>query len=81
MSKYSPEFKEVLKRLGMPDFAFNLKTINRDVQRRVELMEKVFEKYPDEKNFTKLVKYYEKEKAENKPVEEILLKILFGEKF
>lgn len=81
MSKYSPEFKEVLKRLGMPDFAFNLKTINRDVQRRVELMEKVFEKYPDEKNFAKLVKYYEKEKAENKPVEEILLKILFGEKF
>lgn len=81
MSKYSPEFKEVLKRLGMPDFAFNLKTINRDVQRRVNLMEKVFEKHPDEKNFNKLVKYYNQEKVENLSMEEKLLQALFGGNF
>lgn len=81
MSKYSPEFKEVLKKLGMPNFTFNLKTINRDVQRRVELMGKVFEKHPNEKNFNKLVKYYNQEKAKNLSLEEKLLQVLFGSKF
>ena len=81
MSKYSPEFKETLKRLGMPEFAFNLKTINRDVQRRVNLMEKVSEKHPDEKNFNKLVKYYNQEKVENLSMEEKLLQALFSGNF
>ena len=81
MSQYSPEFKEILKQLGMPEFAFNLKTVNPEIERRVEIMQRVTQKHPDEKDYNKLVKYYKQEERKRLSAEEKLLELLFGGKF
>jgi hypothetical protein len=70
MSKYSPEFKDILIKLGMPEFAFNLKVIDENIQERARLKEFVQEKYPEEKDFDKLVDYAKKEKAKKRAREE-----------
>lgn len=78
MSKYSPEFKDILIKLGMPEFAFNLKVIDENIQERASIMEIVQEKYPEEKDYDKLVDYAKTEKAKKRAGEEKLLRLLFG---
>ena len=78
MSKYSPEFKNDLIKLGMPEFAFNLKTINPTIIRCTDIMEVVSKKFPEIKDFNKLVLYATQEDALRKARAEKLLNALFG---
>lgn len=78
MSKYSPEFKNDLIKLGMPEFAFNLRIINPTTTRQVNIMEQVLKKYPEIKDFNKLTIYAVNEEILRKSREEKLLKALFG---
>lgn len=62
MSKYSSEFKDVLIKLGMPEFVFNLKVLNYKINHNTYLMSLVMEKYPAEKDYKNLVMHYNEQR-------------------
>ena len=70
--------KDILIKLGMPEFAFNLKTINPTIIRCTDIMEVVSKKFPEIKDFNKLVLYATQEDALRKARAEKLLNALFG---
>lgn len=49
MSKYSPEFREVLVKMGMPDFMFKMKTFDTYVARNVKNIEEQIAANPGKK--------------------------------
>ena len=61
MSKYSPEFKSVLIKLGMPDFVFDLEVIDPAIKERSSLMSLVESKYPEVTDFNTLIQLQEYE--------------------
>lgn len=54
MSKYSPEFKTVLIKLGMPKFVFDLEFINPVVKGRSKIMDDIISKNPEVRDFETL---------------------------
>lgn len=61
MSKYSAEFKQVLKEFGMPEFASKLPVTNAKIKANVEIIEKIRKDLPNEKDFKKLSGYVQDE--------------------
>lgn len=61
MSKYSPEFKKVLRELGMPEFASKLPVTNPKIKSNVEIIEDIRHDLPNEKDFKKLAGYVQDE--------------------
>lgn len=55
MSRYSPEFKEVLLKLGMPEFVFNLKVINSKIENNCRIMDIVKRANPEVTDFPTLL--------------------------
>ena len=79
LSRYSPEFKEVLMRIGMPEFVFNLPLDDITVEINASRVEKIIEKHP-KANYERLVKYVEAKKAQELSPRERLLNAVFGKK-
>ena len=77
MSQYSPEFKEVLIKIGMPEYVFNLPIHDADVDNGAYIAEMVLEKHP-KTNYDKLVKYIEKEREKGLSPRDRLLNAIFG---
>lgn len=61
MSKYSQEFKQVLKEFGMPEFASKLPATNPKIKENVKIIEKIRKDLPAEKDFKKLAGYVQDE--------------------
>ena len=60
MKRYSPEFKDVLLKLGIPAYVWDLKGLEYDVEHYASSAEEVASDYPDEKDFNNLVCLREK---------------------
>ena len=76
-SQYSPEFKEILIKIGMPEYVFNLPVDDDLVETNVDRMKDILEEYPDA-NFDELVEYIEEAKAQELSPRERLLNAIFG---
>jgi DNA-binding Lrp family transcriptional regulator len=77
-SKYSPEFKEILIKLGMPEFVFDLEVIDPAVKSRSRIMDKVISKNPEVSDFNTLCQLQiNEELIEQQETLKILFKILF----
>lgn len=59
--RYSPEFKEVLKKLGMPDFVFELPVTNPKTKRNIDIISEIRSDFPEEKDFNVLAEYFNDE--------------------
>lgn len=57
LSKCSDEFKEVLIKLGMPEYVFNLKVINPKIKENCHKVERFLEKYPHTNDYGTIIKY------------------------
>lgn len=74
LSRYSPEFKEILIKLGMPEFVFNLKVLNPVVEKNCRYIDKIKNKNPEVKDFETLAKLMEIERIlERKRVLEAIM--------
>ena len=60
VARYSPEFKDVLLKLGIPAYVWDLKGLDNVVEHYANSAEIVLSDYPDEKDFNKLVYLREK---------------------
>ena len=80
LSQYSPEFKEILMKIGMPEFVFNLSIDDITVEENVERVKDILEEHPNA-NYDQLVKYVEEKKAQELSPREKLLNAIFGKIF
>lgn len=80
MSKYSPEFKDVLIRLGMPEYMFDIKVINPTIERRARVMEIIRNDNPEVKDYDQLVILQERHNRNIAKNMEKLFSKIFGEK-
>ena len=60
-SKYTEEFKNDLITLGLPKYVFELPLYDKDVEENLQIMKYVLERYPDENDYNKLIKYFNEE--------------------
>ena len=77
LSQYSPEFKEVLIKIGMPEYVFNLPIHDADVDNSAYIAQKILKKHP-KTNYDKLVMYIEKEREKGLSPKDRLLNAIFG---
>jgi len=76
MSRYSQEFKDVLLKLGMPEYVFNLRVLNPEIEQNLHLMDIVKEQNPEVTDFSELIKLRrEAQKAQAKRAAKMLAKI------
>ena len=77
LSQYSPEFKEILIKIGMPEYVFNLPIYDADVNNNTYIVQKILKKHP-KTNYEKLVIYIEKEREKGLSPRDRLLNAIFG---
>ena len=77
LSQYSPEFKEILVKIGMPEYVFDLPVHDAEVKENVKRMQGILKKHPDA-DYNQLVKYIEKRKFEELSPRDRLLNAIFG---
>lgn len=77
LSQYSPEFREILIKIGMPEYVFDLPVHDADVKENVAIVQKVLKKHPKAK-YDKLVEYVEEVKFQKLSPRERLLSAVFG---
>ena len=80
LSQYSPEFKEILIKIGMPKYVFNLPLGDVGVETNVNRIKRILKKHPDAK-YDELVELIEEEKTHELSPREKLLLAIFGKKF
>jgi hypothetical protein len=76
-SQYSPEFRNVLIKIGMPEYVFDLPIYDMRTEINVERVKNILKKHPRAK-YDKLVKYVEEERAKELSPQEKLLNAIFG---
>ena len=79
LSQYSPEFKEILIKIGMPEYVFNLPADDKSVKSNVEYVKYLLEEYPDA-NYDELVNYIKEGRMEAIRLRERLFNALLGKK-
>ena len=80
LSEYSPEFKEVLIKMGMPEYVFNLPVDDINVEINVDRVKEILEEHPNA-TYDELVKYIEEWKAKEISPQDKLLSAIFGKKW
>ena len=77
LSQYSPEFRNVLIKIGMPEYVFDLPIDDMRTEINVERVKNILKKHP-KANYDKLVKYIEEERAKELSPQDKLLNAIFG---
>lgn len=77
-SRFSPEFKEILLKLGMPEFVFNLKNTNSNISENCNIYDKIKKEAPEITDYKTLQKLCLNKKMEIELRKNILLKELFN---
>lgn len=80
LSQYSPEFREILMKIGMPEYVFDLPIYDVRTEMNVERVKNILKKHP-KANYDKLVKYIEEKKAKELSPQDKLLNAIFGKNF
>ena len=80
LSQYSPQFRDVLIKMGMPEFVFDLPVDSARTKANVEIVKNIIKRHPKTK-YDKLVKYYEEERFQELSPRDKLLSAIFGKKF
>ena len=75
--QYSQEFKNVLMKMGMPRYVFDLPTEDLDAEINAEMVKDILEEHPNAK-YDELVKLIEEKKAQELSPQERLLSAIFG---
>ena len=80
VSRYSPEFREVLIKLGMPSYVFDLQTQSSVVTKNCKIYDEVIKENPEVTDYRKLARLYDEKILEKrKKNTEKLLKMIFGD--
>lgn len=77
LSRYSPEFKQVLIKMGMPEYVFDLPIDDFNIETNIDVVEKILKKHP-QASYDEIVKYIEER---NKMLEDNIsdmFKMIFG---
>ena len=77
-SRYSPEFKEVLIKMGMPEYVFDLTVNDFRTELNADRMKDILKEHPNA-NFDELVKYIEEKREQEKRNAAALFDQMFGE--
>lgn len=59
MSQYSDEFKQVLLKFGLPEFALKLPQINNDIISNVEQVKRIQRQHPECQDYDSILAYYD----------------------
>ena len=79
LSQYSHEFKEILKKMGMPEYVFNLPTDDIIIEVNVDRARDVIKEHPDA-SYDELVRYFQEKKEMQQRRADALFDKLFGKK-
>lgn len=79
MSQYSPEFRQVLIKIGMPEYVFDLPLNDFRTDCNVDRVSDILKEHPNAK-YDELVKYIEEKREQAEKNAEVLFKELFGKK-
>ena len=77
LSQYSPEFKAILIKMGMPEYVFDLPINDSEVESNVFLVKDIMKEFPDA-SYDELVEAIEKEKQLVMDARARLLNAIFG---
>ena len=78
LSQYSPEFREILIKIGMPEYVFDLPIKNFNVKMNVNTMKSILENHPEVTSYDELVELFEEKEQymdENSPASRLLLSL------
>ena len=79
LTQYSPEFRQVLIKIGMPEYVFDLPLNDFKTECNVDRVKAILKEHPDAK-FDELVKYIEEKRKEVERNAAALFDHLFGKK-
>ncbi len=77
LSQYSPEFKEILIKIGMPEYVFNLPVDDGEVETNVDRVKDILKEHPNA-SYDELVNYIEDKKSQELSPRDKLLNAIFG---
>ena len=80
LREYSPEFKEVLMKIGMPEYVFDLPIHDCETEANVDRVKDILKEHPDA-NYDELVEYIEEAKSQELSPQAKLLFAIFGKKY
>ena len=76
LSQYSPEFKEILIKIGMPEYVFNLPVDDGEVETNVDRVKDILKEHPNA-SYDELVNYIEDKKSQELSPRDKLVEIIF----
>jgi uncharacterized protein YcgL (UPF0745 family) len=79
LSQYTPEFREVLIKMGMPEYVFDLPLDDFKIECNVDRVKNILKEHPDA-DFDEIVEHIKKKREQEERNADALFEMIFGKK-